>query len=662
MDIKKRIEELKELINFHNNKYYVEDVSLISDYEYDLLYRELCDLENQNPQLITDDSPTKRIGDKPLDEFEKVIHMTKLQSLQDVFSKDELIAFDTRCKESIDDDFEYVVEKKIDGLTVALTYENGIFTKGATRGDGSVGEDVTLNLKTVRSIPLKLKDPIPLLEVRGEIYISKESFKKINKEQEASGDKTFANPRNAAAGSLRQLDPKIAAKRRLDIFVFNVQRIEGKEFLSHDESLQYLKSQGFRVSPEYSVLKNIEDVYNEILEIGKNRDKLTFDIDGVVIKINDLHHREIMGVNTKNPKWAVAYKFPAERKETKLLDIVIEVGRTGVLTPTAILEPVSLAGTTVSRATLHNQDYIQDKDIRINDVVLVEKAGDIIPKVVSVVLSKRPDNVTIYNIPKNCPVCGSEVVREEGQSAHKCVEETCPAQIFRKIVHFTSREAMNIEGLGPAIVDTLLDKGFIKKVDDIYKLKDYENDLVKVDRMGKRSVKKLLDNIEKSKQLNINRLIYGLGIKHIGFKAATTLCENVENLKEILKLDQESLLKISDFGEKMADSIIEFFKNDENIELINRLEGYGLNFKSEKKVLLDNRFESKTFVLTGTLEKMSRTEATELIQKYGGKVSGSVSKKTSYVVAGDEAGSKLTKAKEIGVSVLTEDEFIQLTK
>jgi DNA ligase (NAD+) len=653
-----KIKEIREIINYHNHKYYVEDRPEISDFEYDALYRELEELERLSPELITPDSPTQRVGGKLLEGFQKVIHSVQMQSLADVFNEDELKAFDKRVREALNGVPEYVVEKKIDGLSVSLEYENGIFVRGSTRGDGLVGEDVTQNLKTIKSIPLVLSENLPLIEVRGEVFISKRDFIKINEEQEALEQQTFANPRNAAAGSLRQLDSKITASRKLDIYVFNIQNISGKTFSSHSESLEYLRTLGFKVSPDYQICSSIEAVINEIKKIGDERGNINFEIDGAVVKVNSLVQRNVLGSTTKTPRWAAAFKYPAEKKETVIKEIWANVGRTGVLTPNAVFDPIRLAGTTVSRATLHNMDYIKDKDIRIGDTVLVQKAGDIIPEVLEVVLGKRRGTETEFKMPEKCPECGSDVARGEGEAAYRCTGIECPAQLFRSIVHFASRDAMNIDGLGPAIIEILLDKGFIKGVADLYFLNKRKDELVKLERMGKKSIENLLSSIEKSKSNNIDRLIFGFGIRHIGLRAAQLLCENFSNIDELKNSSIEDIVKISEFGEKMAQSVILFFKQEQTLDTLEKLGAAGVNFASSgKKALKDNRFQGLTFVLTGTLPTYSRSEAGEIIQSFGGKTSGSVSKKTSYVLAGEDAGSKLTKAQELGVQIISEEDL-----
>ena len=658
INIEERIRQLRETINYHNHRYYVEDKPEISDFEYDALLRELETLESQRPDLITPDSPTQRVGGKPLEGFEKVEHAVQMQSLADVFNEEELLAFDQRVRDAIEDSVEYVVEKKIDGLSVSLVYENGVFVRGATRGDGMVGEDVTQNLKTIKSIPLILKENLPLIEVRGEVFISKNDFLEINEEQEALGQQLFANPRNAAAGSLRQLDPKITATRKLDIYIFNIQRIEGTTFNTHHETLEYMKSLGLKVSPGYKVCSSIQDAFDEINTIGEQRGELPFEIDGAVVKVNSLKQREVLGSTTKTPRWAAAYKYPAEKKQTVIKDIWVNVGRTGVLTPNAVLEPVKLAGTTVSRATLHNMDYIKEKDIRIGDTVWVEKAGDIIPRVVEVVFEKRTGSEIEFTMPDKCPVCSADVIRIEGQAAYVCTNTDCGARHLREIEHFVSRDAMNIDGLGSAIIEDLMVNGFINGIADLYYLHQRKDDLVKMERMGKKSTENLLNSIDKSRQNNIDRLIFGLGIKHIGLRAAQLLSENFESMEALMNASQEDIVKIPEFGEKMAESVFSFFRNEGNVNTLHRLEEAGVNMKSQgKRQIKDNRFEGMTFVLTGTLPTYSRGEAEEIIKDYGGKASGSVSKKTSYVLAGEEAGSKLDKARELGVKIIDEEEF-----
>jgi len=656
--IEKRIEILREKINYHNYKYYVEDSPEISDFEYDAMYRELERLEAERPDLVTPDSPTQRVGGKPLEGFEKVVHEVQMQSLSDVFSKEELFAFDKRVRDVVGDNVEYVVEKKIDGLSVSLEYENGKFIRGSTRGDGITGEDITQNLKTIKSIPLSLKENIPFLEVRGEVFMSKKEFARLNEEQENLELPPFANPRNAAAGSLRQLDPKITASRKLDIFIFNIQRVTGRSFSTHSESLEFLKSMGFKISPDYKVCSNIFEAMEEIEAIGERRGELYYEIDGAVVKVNSLSQRDVLGSTTKTPRWAVAYKYPPEKKQTVIKDICANVGRTGVLTPLAVLEPVRLAGSTVSRATLHNMDYIREKDIRIGDTVWVQKAGDIIPEVLEVVFEKRNGTEKEFKMPEKCPVCGSQVLREESEAAYRCTGIECPAQLFRSIVHFASRDAMNIDGLGPAIIEALLDKGYISGVADLYYLHLKKNEIMNMERMGKKSTENLLNSIERSKSNNIDRLIFGFGIRHIGLRAAQILSQRFESIDALSKATVEDLINIPEFGQKMAESVVVFFNQEQTKDTIRKLRDAGVNMVSQgKKQLVDNRFEGLTFVLTGTLPTYTRSEATEIIQSFGGKVSGSVSKKTSFVLAGEDAGSKLDKAMQLGIKIIDEDEF-----
>ena len=659
MDIneaREKINKLVETLNYHSRKYYVEDNPEIDDYDYDMMQQELKALENQYPELIRIDSPTQRVGGEPVSIFEKVEHRVQMASLQDVFSFEQVESFINKSK-SVNPDTEFCVEPKIDGLSVSLEYENGVFTRGSTRGDGFVGEDVTANLKTIMSVPMKLKTSVPYLEVRGEVYMPRSVFEKLISEQELNGEQPFKNPRNAAAGSLRQKDSKIAAKRKLDIFCFNVQQIQGKELNSHKQSLDYLKEQGFKVIPEYEKVSSFEEVKNKIVNIGEKRFSLSYDIDGVVIKVDDFAEREQMGATAKTPKWAVAYKFPPEEKETKLLDIEVNVGRTGAVTPVAIFEPILLAGTSVSRATLHNQDFIDEKNISIGDIINVRKAGDIIPEVLSV--AKSCGNNNSFKLPRICPDCGTELIREADESVIRCPNVNCPAQIYRSIVHFASKGAMNIDGLGPAIVDTLIDNGLIHSVADLYTLD--ANDLLMLDNFKEKSVNNLLTSIEKSKSNSLDRLIFGLGIRNIGSASAKLLCERFGSLDNIISATSDEIAKIDGFGEIMAESVANAFKEPHRLEIIERLKSYGVNV-FYNKVQKDNRFEGKTFVLTGTLPTLKRSEAKELIESFGGKASSSVSKKTDYVLAGDDAGSKLTKAENLGIKIISEDEFLDMTK
>ncbi|MCH1958663.1 NAD-dependent DNA ligase LigA [Romboutsia hominis] len=660
MNVENRISELIDLINYHNDKYYNEDTPEISDYEYDNLMKELIKLEEENPKLKRVDSPSSRVGGKPLDKFEQVVHKIPMLSLANAYSAQDLRDFDKRVRDMVEDEVEYVVEFKIDGLSVGLTYNNGLFEKGATRGDGIVGEDISQNLKTVKSIPLRIKDQEEVV-VRGEVFISKDDFKKVNEQQEKQGLQLFANPRNLAAGSLRQLDPKLTAKRPLDIFIFNLEYVQNTDFKNHSEALDYLKELGFKVSPNYKVYNNIQDVIDHIKYWTDNRGELGFEIDGMVIKVNNLAQRETMGYTAKSPRWAIAYKFPAEQKKTKILDIIVEVGRTGTITPTAVLEPVRLAGTSVSRATLHNEDYIREKDIKINDTVLVQKAGDIIPQVVEVIKEERTGDEIDFEMPKKCPVCSEPTVRLEGESAVKCINISCPAQIRRGIIHFVSRDAMNIDGLGESIITLLLDKGLIKDIADLYTLN--KDEVVKLDRMGEKSANNLLNSIEKSKSNDLWRLINGLGIKFVGTKGAKILANNFKDLDLIMSASNEELVNLEEFGGIMANSVVKFFQEEKNIKLIEKLKSCGVNTKSIQDESSDiaKIFEGMKIVLTGTLPTLKRNDAKEMIESRGGKVTSSVSKPTTFVLAGEEAGSKLTKANDLGVKVIDEDKFIQLT-
>ncbi|WP_195336337.1 NAD-dependent DNA ligase LigA [Paraclostridium bifermentans] len=659
MDIKTRMDELIDQINYHSNKYYNDDAPEISDYEYDNLMKELIKIEEENPQIKRADSPSSRVGGKPLDKFTQITHKIPMLSLSNAYSDKDLKDFDKRVRELADDSVEYVVEFKIDGLSVGLTYKNGVFEKGATRGNGVVGEDITENLRTVKTIPLKINDTEEVV-VRGEVYISKQNFEKINELQEEQGLQLFANPRNLAAGTLRQLDSKLTAKRPLDIFIFNLEYIENTNLKSHSESLEYLKNLGFKVSTDYKVCSNIEGVIEHIEYWTENRSKLPFEIDGMVIKVNDLQQREVMGYTAKSPRWAIAYKFPAEQKKTKLIDIIVEVGRTGTITPTAILEPVRLAGTTVSRATLHNEDYINEKDIKIGDTVLVQKAGDIIPQVVQVVKDDRDGNEIEFKFPDKCPVCSEPTVRLEGEAAVKCINISCPAQIRRGIIHFASRDAMNIEGLGESIVGLLLDNNIIKDIADLYYIK--KEDVINLERMGEKSAENLIKAIEKSKQNELYRLINGLGIKYIGVKGAKVLAKNFDSLDEIINADAVQLTNLEEFGDIMANSVVEFFKEEKNMTVINKLKESGVNTESikNKDESIVNIFEGMKIVLTGTLPTLKRNDAKEMIEARGGKATSSVSKSTTFVLAGEEAGSKLTKANELGVKVIDEAKFLDI--
>ena len=652
---KKRIDELVATLNYHAHLYYVEDRNEISDYDYDMMQNELKKLEAQYPEFIRSDSPTQRVGGEAVSGFEKVQHKVQMGSLQDVFSFEEVREFVDRVRETVDDP-KFVVEPKIDGLSVSLEYHDGQLTVGSTRGDGFVGENVTENLRTVRSIPVSIDSTLPMLEVRGEVYMPRSVFLKLVKEQEDNDEQPFKNPRNAAAGSLRQKNPKIAAKRKLDIFVFNVQQVEGKELTAHKQSLDYLKELGFKTVPDYRLVSTADEIIARIGEIGENRFELPYDIDGVVIKVDDFRQREMLGATAKVPKWAVAYKFPPEEKNTKLLDIELNVGRTGAVTPVAIFEPVFLAGTQVSRATLHNQDLIIEKNINIGDIIKVRKAGDIIPEVLGAV-EKNSDGA--FTLPDECPVCKTKLIRSEEEAAVRCPNVECPAQIFRSIVHFASKGAMNIDGLGPQIVRVLLDKGLITSVADLYHIT--EEKLLELDNFKEKSAHNLVTAIEKSKSNSLDRLIFGLGIRGIGQASAKLLCAKFGGIDSIMRATAAEIAEIEGFGDIMADSVYSAFHEEHMLSLIQRLKDCGVNTDYEK-VQQDDRFEGKTFVLTGTLPTLKRNEAKELIEKFGGKASGSVSKKTDYVLAGEEAGSKLTKAEQLGIKIITEEEFMEMIK
>ena len=661
MSIENRINELIDLINYHNEKYYNQDEPEITDFEYDNLMKELIKLEEENPELKRVDSPSSRVGGKALDKFTQITHKIPMLSLSNAYSAQDLRDFDKRVRDINNNGVEYVVEFKIDGLSVGLTYNDGLFDKGATRGNGVVGEDITENLKTVKSIPLNINQDNEVV-VRGEVYISKENFENINKSQEEQGLQLFANPRNLAAGTLRQLDSKLTAKRPLDIFVFNLEYIEGMEFESHSQSLEYLHKLGFKVSPNYKVCNSIDEVIEHIEYWTKNRDSLEFDIDGMVIKVNNLKQRENMGYTAKSPRWAIAYKFPAEQKKTKLIDIIVEVGRTGTITPTAILEPVRLAGTTVSRATLHNEDYITEKDIRIGDTVLVQKAGDIIPQVVEVIKEERTGDEIEFKLPDKCPVCSEPTVRLEGEAAVKCINISCPAQIRRGIIHFVSRDAMNIDGLGESIITLLLEKELIKDVADLYYIK--KEDVVGLERMGEKSATNLINSIEKSKSNELYRLINGLGIKYIGVKGAKVLAKSFNNIDEIINADINRLINLEEFGEIMANSVVQFFREERNLKVIEKLKQSGVNTENitDEDDSIEKIFEGMKIVLTGTLPTLKRNDAKEMIESRGGKATSSVSKSTTFVLAGEEAGSKLTKANELGIKVIDEEKFLELIK
>lgn len=654
-DVEKRIYDLRAQLKYHSDRYYNDDAPEIEDYEYDMMMRELKALEDKYPEYDSVDSPTKRVGGKADNSFESVEHTVRMESLQDAFSKEEILDFDKRVKESVSS-ANYVVEPKIDGLSVSLEYVNGEFFRGSTRGDGNTGEDVSGNLRVIRNIPLKLNKALTYIEVRGEVYMPKKSFERVVDRQLLNDEKPFKNPRNAAAGSLRQKDSKVAATRGLDIFVFNVQQIEGYELTSHKQSLDFLKELGFNTIPFYERVSGIEEAFKCVEAIGEKRGELEFDIDGAVIKVDDFSQREILGSTAKYPKWAVAFKYPPEEKQTKLLDIEIAVGRTGVLTPTAVLESVHLAGTTVSRATLHNQDFINEKNVNIGDIVTVRKAGDIIPEVLCV-NEKHSEGAFVY--PEVCPSCGERVVRENGEAAIRCINPECPAQLLRNLIHFCSRDAMDIEGLGPSIIETFVNEGMIKKTSDIYHL-DKER-IAALEGFKETSANNIINSVEKSKQNDLGKLIFALGIRHIGEKAAKLLSNEFKTIDALMQASEEDILNIEGYGAVMAKAVVDFFKTESAAELIEELKSAGVNTKS-KTVIKDNRFEGKTFVLTGTLESFKRSEASKIIEGFGGKTSSSVSKKTDYVLAGEASGSKLDKANALGVAVISEDEFKEMIK
>lgn len=653
---RKRAEELRSVIEYHNKKYYENDEPEIDDFEYDRLLHELIAIEEGFPELSTPDSPTKHVGGKANSLFSPVEHKVRMESLQDAFSKEDVFDFDNRVRDVVKN-VKYIVEPKIDGLSVSLEYENGVFVRGSTRGDGDVGEDITANLKTISSIPMKINGAPSFLEVRGEVYMPKTVFLELVKKQELDSEKPFKNPRNAAAGSLRQKDAKVTRQRKLDIFVFNVQQIEGHTLSSHKGSFEYLRSLGFNIIPFYKECETIEEALDEIDRIGSVRGALSFDIDGAVIKVDDFDERRALGSTAKFPKWAIAFKYPPEEKETTLLDIEINVGRTGVLTPTAIFEPTLLAGSTVSRATLHNQDFISEKDIRIGDTIIIRKAGDIIPEVVSVV--RHAHGSESYIMPEFCPSCGAKTVREQDEAALRCLNPDCPSQLLRNLIHFCSRDAMDIEGLGDAVLSVLVENGLIKTAGDIYRL-DFEK-IAQIERMGKKSADNLKAAIEKSKKNDLSRLVYALGIRHIGQKAAKLLARRFPTMEGIIEASREEIAAIDGFGDIMAESVTDFFSLEKSRELIETLRDLGVNMNSLEEIV-DRRFEGKTFVLTGTLSKFTRAEASAIIEKLGGKTASSVSKKTAFVLAGEEAGSKLRKARELGISVISEAEFEEMTK
>ena len=662
IEAKERIKELRATLEYHAKKYYDEDKPEITDYEYDMMMNELKSLEKQFPELIDKESLTQKVGGHVKEGFKQVEHEVPLQSLQDVFSYDELRDFDDRVKKQLHDggaNLKYVVETKIDGLSMAIEYKDGKFVRAATRGNGLIGEDVSANALTIKSIPKELKEPINII-VRGEVFIVSKEFEKLNEEREVLGQSLFANARNAAAGSLRQLDSKITKTRPLDIFIFNVQKLENNPFNSHYEQLNYLDKLGFNVNPVRILCNNIDEAIDAITKIGEDRENLSFGIDGAVIKVDNLDYREELGTTFKTPRWAIAYKYPPEQKETLLRDIICQVGRTGAITPMAILEPVKVAGSTISKTTLHNEDFIKEKDLKIGDRVIIQKAGDVIPEVVEAVKSKRTGEEKEFIMPKVCPVCGAPTIREDGEAVTRCTGIECSAKALRNIVHFASKEGMEIDGLGYSIIEQLLDKKLINNIADIYSLK--LEDVASLKKNGKKFAQNLIDAIEKSKSNDLFKLITGLGIRHIGAKSAKNLARKFRTIDNLMNASIEELSVQNDVGEITAKSIYDFFKEEQSIDLINKLKLAGVNMESLEEENTDNRFEGKTFVLTGALSKYSRDEASDIIEKLGGKTSGSVSKKTSYVLAGEDAGSKLTKAQNLGVTVITEEEFEEMIK
>ncbi len=664
-EAKKRIEELREEINYHNYRYYALNDPVISDAEYDKLFKELIELEEKFPEFITPTSPTQRVGHEPVSGFPEVVHRMPMLSLSNAFNREDLLNFHTRIQKLLPNEkIEYVVEPKIDGLGVALTYENGVLIRGATRGDGYRGEDVTHNIKTIKSIPLLLINPkYPNLEVYGEVYMPIDVFKELNKEREKNGEPLFANPRNAAAGSLRQLDPRITAKRKLNNFMYRATfpDMETPPFETHMEVLSYLKEVGFRVNPHIRLFTSIEGAIRYCEEWKERREELNYEIDGMVIKVNSLRQRELLGFTARSPRWAIAFKFPTTQATTRVLDIIVQVGRTGALTPVALLEPVEIDGSIVKRATLHNEDEIKRKDIRIGDKVLVEKKGAVIPEIVKVIKEARTGSERIFVMPTRCPVCGSKVVRPPGEVVARCIAGmSCPAQLKGSLRHFASRDAMNIEGLGEKLIDKLVDDGFVKDVADLYYL-DREK-LIKLERMGEKSVDNLLEEIEKSKQNDLYRLLYALGIRFVGLKTAQIITSHFSSLHEIMKAKVEDFLSIPEIGPKTAESIVEFFEEENNLKVIEKLEKAGVNTKrlSYEKEIRDNPFKGAKIVFTGTLSKYTRDEAKKIVENMGAEVSNSVSKKTTYVVVGENPGSKYEKAKKLGVKILDEEEFLKI--
>lgn len=654
-NIKKEINELRATLRYHSDRYYNDDAPEIEDYEYDMMMRRLKELEEKYPEFDTPDSPTKRVGGKADNSFESVTHTVRMESLQDAFSKEEIFDFSRRVNETVPN-ARYVVEPKIDGLSVSLEYVDGVFYRGSTRGDGDVGEDVSGNLRVIRNVPLKLKKSLPYIEVRGEVYMPKKSFDRVVDRQLINGEKPFKNPRNAAAGSLRQKDSEVTAGRGLDIFIFNIQQIEGETLNSHKQSLDYLRELGFNTVPYYERVDTIEEAFSKVEQIGEMRGELEFDIDGAVIKVDDFSDREILGSTAKYPKWAVAFKYPPEEKQTRIVDIEITVGRTGKLTPTAVLEPVHLAGTTVSRATLHNQDFIAQKGVNIGDIITVRKAGDIIPEVLCV-NEKHSEGYFVY--PTHCPSCNQMLVSEENEVDIRCINPECPAQLLRNLIHFCSRDAMDIEGLGPSIIETFVDNGMIKDISDIYHLN--AEDISALDGFQTTSANNIISSVEKSKNNDLGKLIFAFGIRHIGSKAAKLLSDYFKNIDAVMNAEVDDILKIDGFGDVMAQAVYDYFHSQGAVELVAELKEAGVNTES-KIVIKDNRFEGKTFVLTGTLPNLKRSEASKIIESFGGKTSSSVSKKTDFVLSGEASGSKLDKANALGIRVIDENEFMEMIK
>ena len=667
MDAWERINELRKAIDYHNQLYYENDTPEISDFEYDTLMNELISLEKEFPLFAAPDSPTQKVGGAALARFGKIEHKNVMQSLANAFSENEITDFVTRVEQAVKDSGEdgapdFVVEQKIDGLSVSIEYENGQLVRASTRGDGAVGEDITPNVMSLKNLPKTLRDKVPFLEVRGEVYMPFQAFLKINELAELNGDKPFSNPRNAAAGSLRQLDAGITAARELEVFIFSIQEITLKNLTTHAQSLDFLAAQGFMASPGYRVCRTRDEIWNAILDIGESRGSLPYGIDGAVVKLNQLAYRSYLGQTSKVPRWAIAFKFPPEQKQTVVNRIDIQVGRTGKLTPVAILQPVHIAGSIVARATLNNEDYIREKDIREGDTVVIQKAGDVIPAVLSVVFEKRPAESRPFSMPQECPVCHAPVVREEGESASRCTGADCPAQLFRHMIHFVSKDALAIDGMGPAVIEALLDKKLIASVADLFTLQDKREDLRGMDRMGEKSIQNLLDSIAKSKKCPLDRLLVALGIRNVGVVAARTLAANYQNLRDVERADLFSLAALPDFGLVTAQSILDYFSQEQTHHLLAALEESGVRFDGGSAVKAsDNLLNGKTFVLTGALPGLTREEATEKILTHGGKVSTSVSKKTDFVLAGEDAGSKLIKARNLGVVILSEEEFLKMT-